>query len=157
MGETERVNEEVGDTVCVNEAEVHISENEEEDDEVLQNSEVHAIVYAYCVPRGDTSRSEKAPPYYDPDLHGTPVYVGQTMYGCVRSQEGEEEDDDHRSLIVETTESDPRLGRCCAHAAESARVRERAVAALARAQDLDQVEHRNDVAFVKLCERGTQS
>ena len=79
VGETERVNEEVGETVCVNEAEVHISENEEEEDEVLQNSEVHAIVYAYCVPRGESSRSEKAPPYYDPDLHDTPVYVGQTI------------------------------------------------------------------------------
>ena len=52
--------------------------DEDDQEDVLPNVDVHAIVYAYCERKGAVPSSDEYP-YYDPSRHGRPVYVGQTM------------------------------------------------------------------------------
>ena len=51
--------------------------DDDDDDLALSNEDVWATVYAYCAV-GQSRVKADAHPDYDADLHGAPVYVGQT-------------------------------------------------------------------------------
>jgi hypothetical protein len=49
-----------------------------EEEDILPNLEVNAVVYAYCQNVSGCSRTDDVP-LYDSSVHGAPVYVGQTI------------------------------------------------------------------------------
>ena len=49
-----------------------------DEEDILPNVEVDAIVYAYCQNVSGCSRTDDVP-LYDSSVHGAPVYVGQTI------------------------------------------------------------------------------
>ena len=53
-----------------------------EEEDVLSNVEVNAIVYAYCQNVQGCARTDDVP-LYDSSTHGAPVYVGQTIQDIV--------------------------------------------------------------------------
>tara|TARA_B110001452_G_scaffold254931_1_gene246914 strand:+ start:4098 stop:4475 length:378 start_codon:yes stop_codon:yes gene_type:complete len=53
-----------------------------EEEDVLSNVEVNAIVYAYCQNVQGCARTDHVP-LYDSSIHGKPVYVGQTIQEIV--------------------------------------------------------------------------
>jgi hypothetical protein len=55
---------------------------DEEEEDILPNVEVNAVVYAYCQNVSGCSRTDTVP-LYDPAIHGAPVYVGQTIQDIV--------------------------------------------------------------------------
>ena len=49
-----------------------------EEEDILPNMEVNAVVYAYCKNAQGCARTDDVP-LYDSSIHGAPIYVGQTI------------------------------------------------------------------------------
>lgn len=61
-----------------------------EEEDILPNMEVNAVVYAYCKNAQGCARTDDVP-LYDSSIHGAPIYVGQTINDIT------ERDKQHRS------------------------------------------------------------